>query len=351
MVILSNISFPAISPLCEGDVPRPFWSVVIPVYNRTQYLPECLNSVLTQCTGEEDMEIIVVDDYGTVPLAELVQKLGQGRVRYHRLDRNYGLPDSWNQAIKLTRGYWTHLLHDDDYVLPGFYSILRQRLESCPESVGAAFTGYENINEAGEITFRQQVYGNHEGIAQDLLFYIGVGNSLSMPAIVVRRTTYEHLGGYHPDLVYTSDWEFYKRITCFYDWWYCPAILARYREHSQSKTSELLASGTQLFSIRQAIEFSEGYLPADYRDSITAESRRHYFQYCLAQMSKFLENQDANGAFLILQEALKIDTSPKSIDSLFHWLNQKEAFLLRQEIALQLLNLNQLNEMMASFED
>jgi glycosyltransferase involved in cell wall biosynthesis len=305
-VTVGGHAFPAISA-AVGQ--QPFWSVVVPVYNRTRYLGECLASVLEQCPGAAEMEVLVVDDASTEPLAALVARLGRGIARYHRNERNLGLPASWNEGLRLARGRWIHLLHDDDLVLPGFYARLGQALRECPESVGAAFTGYENIDEHGAVVFRSDPGQSERGIARNWLERVGVRNPLNMPAVVVRRATHERLGGYHPELTYTSDWELYKRIACFYDWWCEPEVLARYRVHADRKTAELFAAGLQAQSVRRAIEISESYLPAALCAQISAKSRRVYFAHCLRQAALLVKQGKREGAARLVDEAQRIDGS------------------------------------------
>ncbi|MBN3877463.1 MULTISPECIES: tetratricopeptide repeat protein [unclassified Nostoc] len=338
-VQIGEYYFPLIPPVSETEDKRPFWSVVIPAYQRPDYLLESLVSVLAQWSGIEEMEILVIDDASTPPLYQLVNAIGRGIVRYYRNPQNLRQQGTWNAGVTNSRGLWIHLLHDDDYVLPGFYTRLKQGLEGCPDSVGAAFTGYENINETGEITFRQQLYGTDKGIVSDLLLYVGVANPLNPPAVVIRRTTYERLGGYHPELTSTLDWELYKRIATFYDWWYEPEILVHYRVHSQSMRTELSLSGDRVASIRRSIEISESYLPADLCAGITAQSRKHYFISCLADTEVPLKAGHLTGAFRTLEEILKIDQSAESLAQLFAWLRTDIATPLRDEIAFRLISL------------
>ncbi|MBN4000529.1 tetratricopeptide repeat protein [Nostoc sp. LPT] len=338
-VQIGEYYFPLIPSVSETEDKRPFWSVVIPAYQRPDYLLESLVSVIAQWSGIEEMEILVIDDASTPPLYQLVNAIGRGIVRYYRNPQNLRQQGTWNAGVSNSRGLWIHLLHDDDYVLPGFYTRLKQSLEGCPDSVGAAFTGYENINETREIIFRQQLYGQNRGIVSDFLQVIGVANPLNPPAVVIRRTTYERLGGYHTELTSTLDWELYKRITTFYDWWYEPEILVHYRVHSQSMRTELSLSGDRIASIRRSIEISESYLPAEFCAEITAKSRRHYFISCLADIEIPLKAGHIAGAFRTIQEVLKIDRSPQALAKLFAWLEQDRAAPLRDEIALRLTSL------------
>jgi tetratricopeptide (TPR) repeat protein len=335
-LIIGGHRFPAILPVADDPGERPFWSVVIPVYNRTDYLLECLVSVLAQWTGEAQMEILVIDNASTSPLFELVNSIGGGVVHYYRHPHNVGVVRNHNAGIALSRGQWIHILHDDDYILPGFYSRLQENLAGCADSMGAAFTGYQNINEKGEVIFRQQIYGDKQGIAENWLQLIGVVNPLNAPAVVIRREAYERMGVYHPELIYTCDWELYKRIAAVYDWWYEPEILACYRKHSNNITSELLLSGKQIASIRRAIEISESYLPSDLCAEITGKSRSHYFNYCLTHLAIPLKAGNLTGALYALQESLKIDSSPQSVAKLFTWLTQEEVAPLREEIVSKL---------------
>ncbi|MEH2057463.1 MAG: tetratricopeptide repeat protein [Nostoc sp.] len=337
-VIVGQYSFPTIPKVADDTVKRPFWSVVVTVYNRTDYLLECLASVLAQWQGEEQMEIIVMHDATTTPVFEVVNSIGKGIIHYYRNPQNLGLPGNWNAGIALTRGHWVHLLHDDDYILPGFYSRLQESLEGCSDSVGAACTGYQNINEKGEVIFCQQVYGER-GIAQNWLQRIGVSNSLNMPAVVIRREAHEQLGVYHPELTYTSDWEVYKRIASVYDWWYEPEILARYREHANNVTTELLLTGKQMVSIRRAIEISESYFPTEHSAKITTQSRSYHFLYSLELALIPLRAGNMTGVWQGLEESLKIDRSPEAVAKLFSWLTREEAAPLRDEIASRFISL------------
>lgn len=333
--------FPAIPPVVAGDR-RPFWSVAIPALNRPEYFPECLASVLAQWSGNEEMEIIVLDNGSEPPLWDIVNRLGGGIIQYYRFPKTVPLQQNWNTLVSLCRGQWIHLLHHDDYVLPNFYDRLKNSLATCTKSVGAAFTGYENINENHQVVFTQEHGLKHfRGVVKGWVQRIGVSCPLSPPSVVIRREAYERLGGYKLDILYTCDWEFYKRVASFYEWWYEPGILAHYREHSNSLTVNLNINNREEESSgaahRRAIEISESYLPVDWRDEITAKSRRFHHQWCLDRATIPLGAGSIDGAFRLVQEALRIDSSPEGIDRVFNWLTRDKAASLRNYIASRLM--------------
>jgi predicted O-linked N-acetylglucosamine transferase (SPINDLY family)/glycosyltransferase involved in cell wall biosynthesis len=318
-VELNGLNYPAIPPVAEPRG-RPFWSVVIPVYNRDQFLLECLASVLAQFPGEQDMEIIVIDNGSDPPLEKLVESIGKGIVRYHRHAKTVPLQQNWNSAISASRGYWVHLLHDDDYVLPGFYRRLQDGLADAPATVGAAFTGYENIREDGAVVFRNRPMGDQRGIADGWIEKIGVANVLNPPAVVVRRDSYERIGGYSDEILYTTDWELYLRLVSFSDWWYEPAILVHYRQHGFNVTTEQNRAGAQGEAFWRAIEMAEQYLPEAVRARISANARRYYFAWCLQRLRLPLQAGNSAGALRLLREMFRLDQTEESMTDAFDWL-------------------------------
>src|ERR1035438_4192858 len=112
---------PEIKPVPDS-VSRPQWSVMIPAYNCSQYLTENIRSVLDQDRGEEQMQIEVVDDGSTdTDVKSLVEKIGNGRVRYYRQPLNVGSLRNFETCLNRATGHYIHLLHGDDKVENGFY--------------------------------------------------------------------------------------------------------------------------------------------------------------------------------------------------------------------------------------
>ena len=339
-VVVGGYSFPAIPTIINEQGKRPFWTVIMPVYKRTDYILDCLAGVLAQWQGEDEMEILVLDNASTPPLFDLVNSIGKGIIRYYRQPENLGVVGNVNAGLALSRGEWVHILHDDDCIFPYFYSQLKQSLENCPQSIGSAFTGFKYIDEKGEKVGTGDivsVYGDSRGIAHDWLQKIGVCGLIAVPAVVVKRTTHEHLGGYCPEIQGIDEWEMYKRIAVFYDCWYEPGILAGFRVHLHRETSNNWLYGSLPKAVRRAIEITSSYLPAEYSVEITAKSRRHNFNYCMKHATIPLMTGNLAATFCIIQEALKIDHSSEAVAKLFEWLNQNEAAPVREEIVSNII--------------
>src|SRR5262249_33955099 len=154
---------------------------------------------------------------------------------------------------------------DDDWVLPGFYSTFANSLKDQPPKVGAACCRQTNVNQAGQEIAIQPILRPTSGILENFIAVMGVANPVHPIGTVIRRSTYEHLGGYYLKLNYCADWEFNKRAAVFYDWWYETRLMACYRHHLDNVTYGGRNSGEQIRNMGHCIEVSEAYIPANIR--------------------------------------------------------------------------------------
>ncbi len=309
------VECPPIEPVSE-EVYRPLWSVMIPTYNRTKYLEQTLKSVLEQDLGPEVMQIEVIDNCSTENDPEtVVRRIGHNRVSFHRQPYNVGLIANLTTCIKRARGHLVHILHDDDVVLPGFYSHLQEAFEKEP-TIGAAFCRYAQVDEENRLQYLAPAERSTPDIISDWIERIAVRQRLEPPAIVVRRKVYEQLGGFHPGLSHSTDWEMWKRIAAHYSVWYEPKTLAYYRVHSSSDTSAVVKSGQNIVDTRRAIEVSQSYLPNAIADKLSSKAKENCALWALIIARRALVRGDKATAIVQIQEALKCSSSLRVISSL-----------------------------------
>jgi hypothetical protein len=246
-------------PPCESPH-RPFWSVMIPTYNGDPHLTDAIVSVLDQAPGPASMQIEVVDDCSTGGDAEAItQQLGAGRVTFHRQPRNVGHTANFNTCIRRARGEVVHILHDDDRVRPGFYAHLEDPLREHPE-VGAAFTRNIYADADGQWHSFSPVERPTAGILEGWLERIASGQRTTTPAVVVRRSTYETLGGFDETLR-AEDWEMWVRIATRFPVWFEPEPLAIYRmERPNSLTGVVQGSSRLAQDMLLDTDIVESYL-------------------------------------------------------------------------------------------
>lgn len=96
---------------------RPLVSVIVGVYNKERFVGECLRSVRAQTYAP--FELIVVDDASTDRSADVIQGLGDPRIRFVQRKTNSGLPAvPRNEGLRLARGDYVAFLDADDLWMP-----------------------------------------------------------------------------------------------------------------------------------------------------------------------------------------------------------------------------------------
>src|SRR5581483_10971011 len=107
----------------------PFFSVIIPVYNRAGALGAAIESVLAQSC--QDFEIVVVDDGSKDDPRSVIDSFRDFRIRYIRQE-NQGGGVARNTAIDAARGAYIAPLDSDDVFLPHHLQTMRDLLQDAP---------------------------------------------------------------------------------------------------------------------------------------------------------------------------------------------------------------------------
>ncbi len=121
-----------------NDTERPFFTVIVPTYNRAGMMRRALGSVTRQ--RHADWELVVVDDGSTDDTERAVRALGDARIRYLRHAENRGVCAARNTAIDAARGRWVVPLDSDFELLPDALATLERRCRAAPPDVGNVAT-------------------------------------------------------------------------------------------------------------------------------------------------------------------------------------------------------------------
>lgn len=94
---------------------RPAVSVLVPVYNVSQYLRQCLDSLINQTL--KDIEIICVNDGSTDDSLEILEEYAFSDQRIVIVNKpNGGLPSARNAGLDVARGRYIGFVDGDDFV-------------------------------------------------------------------------------------------------------------------------------------------------------------------------------------------------------------------------------------------
>lgn len=113
---------------------NPYFSVIIPVYNVEKYLPQCVESVLTQ--SFENIEVILVDDGSPDNCPVICDEFARKDSRVQVIHKpNGGVSDARNHGIWAATGEYLLFLDSDDYWDdPEALEIIHSRINQYGES-------------------------------------------------------------------------------------------------------------------------------------------------------------------------------------------------------------------------
>ena len=173
---------------------QPLVSVIIPVYNGARFLRAALESVFAQTY--RPIEVIVVDDGSSDDSGAIAESFPE--VHYIRQE-NQGVAAARNNGIEVARGEFFAFLDQDDLWTPEKLKVQIEHLLSNP-LLGYTLTHQQYFLEPGTplpAWFRK-----------DLLSSVHTGWVLG--TLVVRRTTFEQVGGFATgySAANDSDWFF-----------------------------------------------------------------------------------------------------------------------------------------------
>jgi glycosyltransferase involved in cell wall biosynthesis len=123
----------------EQQSDHPFFSIIMPVYNRALLLPKAIESVLAQ--DWSSWELIVIDDGSTDDSAAVIQRFSDTRIRYF-YQQNSERSTARNNGIDRARGNFVCFIDSDDYYLPEHLSVLHKAIMANDGLPALYYTSY-----------------------------------------------------------------------------------------------------------------------------------------------------------------------------------------------------------------
>lgn len=209
-------------------------SVIITTYKRPiEIIERAVQSVLSQTY--EDIEILIVDDNcDNSEEAGAVQShfTGRDRISYIKQDGNKGACAARNLGIKQSRGEFIAFLDDDDTWEPDKLECQLARFEGTDESVGMVYCLGDVIvtttNPPTVEEYYTTAYYKDEITFHDQLKYDYIGSTSQG---LVRKSTFETIGGFDERLPARQDYEMWLRISKSYRILGVKKVLFHYYQH------------------------------------------------------------------------------------------------------------------------
>jgi len=219
-------------------MPSPLVSIIIPVYNGSNYLKEAVDSALAQTYP--NVEVLVINDGSTDGgLTEEIALSYGDRVRYFSKP-NGGVSSALNLGISQMHGsFFSWLSHDDVYE-PQKIEVQMQQILSHTSSKAIALCGGCFIDSNSQIILKKQLPSPfHTGFVswENALRYLLDKGWFNGCAMLIPRSAFETCGVFREDLRFSQDYLMWANILLGgYDLLFDSRSLVHSRIHNAQQT-------------------------------------------------------------------------------------------------------------------
>jgi len=214
-------------------------TVIIPTFNRQEFLKFAVESVLRQTF--QDFEIIIVDDSSVNDVRVTAR---DQRIRYLRHERNMGEAHARNTGVKNAKTDYIAFLDDDDEWVPNKLAVQVERLEGTSLQVGGVYTGYTAIEKKTGKVIGQRTPNLGGNIYQQM----AAGNVVGTPStVLLRRMVFDQVGLFDKNIPYGLDYDMWIRISKDFFFECIPDPLIHYYVHDNqlSNNTEICIAGLE----------------------------------------------------------------------------------------------------------
>jgi glycosyltransferase involved in cell wall biosynthesis len=214
----------------------PAVSVLMPTFNRLQFLPPAVESVFAQTLA--DWELIIADDGSGEDTRAYLRSLSDPRVRVLWMAHSGKPSVMLNAALRVARGEYVAFLDSDDIWLPRKLERQIASLRDRPERQWGC-TAFALIDAAGQpLQAARTGWPACSGWVRDHLFTDAV---IAMPSVIVARCLLERVGPLDEELIMNQDGDLWLRIAPLSELDGIDEPLTLVRRHSQHGGSDIIA--------------------------------------------------------------------------------------------------------------
>jgi glycosyltransferase involved in cell wall biosynthesis len=213
-------------PAMPERTPRaPRVSIVIPVYNGSNYLREAIDSALAQTYSA--IEVLVVNDGSTDGGAtEAIARSYGERIRYLAKE-NGGVASALNLGLReMTGEYFAWLSHDDVY-LPHRIAAQMARVRECAGEA-VLFADYAIVDAHGRRLGERRYRGHPEAIRIELV----VEDPVNGCTVLVPRRCFDVVGEFDARLRTIQDYDMWFRLAERFPFVHVPEVVLLSRHHA-----------------------------------------------------------------------------------------------------------------------
>lgn len=252
-------------------------TVLIPTYNRANFICSTIESILAQSFSE--FECLILDDGSTDNTREVIQSfLTDSRIQYF-YHENRGEAETVNRGWQMATGEYFTQVNSDDPVYPDFLEAMIHALDANPDKI-LAYPDFDFIDEQGKVL--QTTHGRAWDFLRNLAAY---SCEAACPGTMFRRSALSDITQLkRKGFLHINDTEMYWNLALRGDFLHVPKVLTTWRQHQQqisAKRYKCISECEQWFRTY----FSQKSLPAAVKD-IEQQTRKSLCRYFISLLEQ-----------------------------------------------------------------
>ncbi len=204
---------------------EPDFTVITPVYNGADWIEETIESVLRVCAGTS-FEYIIVNDGSVDATKQILSKYDDIVHVVHQ--KNKGEAAAVNVGLKLGRGSYALIVSADDPMRSSELLTKSKEILESDKNIICTYPDWSVIDSKSNVIRNVIV----EEYSERRL--LGEFKCIVGPGGIFRREAAITIGGRDPRYKFTSDYEFWLRLSRLGKFHRIPGFLAFWREHESS---------------------------------------------------------------------------------------------------------------------
>jgi glycosyltransferase involved in cell wall biosynthesis len=217
----------------------PAVSIILPTFDRLEYLPAAIESVFAQ--SFTDWELLVADDGSSGDTRTFLQALADPpRVRVIWLAHSGKPCVVRTAALREARGEYVAFLDSDDVWLPGKLATQMASLRRHPQRQWS-YTRFAQVDGAGHARAGANITDWPAPGGWILEKLLKDETVIALPSVVVSRQLLQQLGGFDEELVMCEDDELWLRLAAYSEIDGIDEPLTLIRRHGQHSGSDIAA--------------------------------------------------------------------------------------------------------------
>lgn len=215
----------------------PRFSVVIPVYNKANYIAKTIESVCAQTF--DDFELVIVNDCSTDNSIEIAKGFSDTRIKILEHEKNKGLSGSRNTGINNTSAQYIAFLDADDLWKPEFLERLDFLIKEYSQASLFASNYEISLKNGKQISHSFDITNGQEHAIISNFFESNLTQTTYIPSgLCVDRKVFETIGLYNEVVTYSEDVDFNIRAHAEFKMAYYNKPLVVYTLESENQITQ-----------------------------------------------------------------------------------------------------------------